>query len=344
MPTSSLIHLDFKENIPHSLMPIDLVYLWCDGADTNFSIEKRARMLEVCPSTNEENTGDSRYIQHDELRYSLRSVCRNIPWVRHIFIVTNKQRPSWLKMHPKISIIDHSEIIPRELLPTFSSPCIELFLNRIPGLSEHFLYTNDDVFFFSPLHPSDFFDSEGKPIVWLSRTDVHKMTESIALDILSDDSRHDWKKTLVRAWMCYQNSHKRKIPFYTPAHSVDAYTKTLFQKIMDTYPELQESNTNPFRTGDEISRLLFSFELIGSFSCKTSFNKKPNFWARLCNSVHPSEMISIVRPSIKKMERDLKIFTPKTFCLNNLSNESELDIHTFLEKLFPSVAPWEIYK
>jgi hypothetical protein len=31
-------------------------------------------------------------------------------------------------------------------LPTFSSPAIEANLHRIAGLSEHFLYFNDDVF------------------------------------------------------------------------------------------------------------------------------------------------------------------------------------------------------
>ena len=42
-------------------------------------------------------------------------------------------------------------------LPTFSSPAIEAHLHRIPGLSDKFLYFNDDVMFGSEVWPDDFF-------------------------------------------------------------------------------------------------------------------------------------------------------------------------------------------
>ena len=42
-------------------------------------------------------------------------------------------------------------------LPTFSSPAIESHVFRIPGLSERFLYLNDDVMFGQPIWPDDFY-------------------------------------------------------------------------------------------------------------------------------------------------------------------------------------------
>ena len=42
-------------------------------------------------------------------------------------------------------------------LPTFSSPAIESHLHRIPGLSDKFLYFNDDVMFGSEVWPDDFY-------------------------------------------------------------------------------------------------------------------------------------------------------------------------------------------
>ena len=58
---------------------------------------------------------------------------------------------------PEVRLVFHREFMPAEVLPCFSSPCIEMFLHRIPGLSERFIYANDDMFPLSPLEPDDFF-------------------------------------------------------------------------------------------------------------------------------------------------------------------------------------------
>tara|TARA_R110002050_G_scaffold150757_1_gene277697 strand:- start:234 stop:554 length:321 start_codon:yes stop_codon:yes gene_type:complete len=82
-----------------------------------------------------------------QLRYSLRSIMKFAGWVRHIYIVTNGQVPSWLDVsHPRITVVAHEEIFtdPSDL-PTFSSPAIEVHLHRIPGLSNRWIYFNDDV-------------------------------------------------------------------------------------------------------------------------------------------------------------------------------------------------------
>ena len=72
----------------------------------------------------------------NQLKYSFRSIEMYAPWIRNIFIVTNGQKPSWVKIdHPKISVISHSEIFEDETdLPTFNSMAIEVHLHKIPGL------------------------------------------------------------------------------------------------------------------------------------------------------------------------------------------------------------------
>lgn len=62
-----------------------------------------------------------------------------------------------------MKIIEHSEIIPKELLPTFNSNTIELHVHRIPDLAEHFIYINDDMYPLNDLTESDFFTEDGKP-------------------------------------------------------------------------------------------------------------------------------------------------------------------------------------
>lgn len=121
---------------------------------------------------------DSRFQDNEELRYSLRSIERFAPWVRHIFIVTNGQIPSWLNLdNPRVTLVSHKvRVHPHELvyvvilffplqeifpnhthLPSYSSPAIESHLHRIPGLAQHFIYLNDDVMFGDHVWPEDFY-------------------------------------------------------------------------------------------------------------------------------------------------------------------------------------------
>ena len=62
--------------------------------------------------------------------------------------------------HPKIKIVDHTELLPKEILPTFNSSVLDYFIYKIPDLSEHFLYANDDMFINADLSPSFFFNEE----------------------------------------------------------------------------------------------------------------------------------------------------------------------------------------
>ncbi|XP_053572958.1 N-acetylglucosamine-1-phosphotransferase subunits alpha/beta isoform X2 [Bombina bombina] len=115
----------------------------------------------------DEDISASRFEDNEELRYSLRSIEKHAPWVRHIFIVTNGQIPSWLNLdNPRITIVTHEELFMNTShLPTFSSPAIECHIHRIPGLSQKFIYMNDDVMFGTNVWPDDFYShSKGQKV------------------------------------------------------------------------------------------------------------------------------------------------------------------------------------
>ncbi|KAM9328718.1 N-acetylglucosamine-1-phosphotransferase subunits alpha/beta isoform 2-T2 [Pholidichthys leucotaenia] len=121
----------------------------------------------ISQSKQDEDVSASRFEDNEELRYSLRSVERHAPWVRHIFIVTNGQIPSWLNLdNPRVSVITHQDIfLNSSHLPTFSSPAIETHIHRIPGLSQKFIYLNDDVMFGKDVWPDDFYShSKGQKV------------------------------------------------------------------------------------------------------------------------------------------------------------------------------------
>ncbi|XP_076015050.1 N-acetylglucosamine-1-phosphotransferase subunits alpha/beta [Genypterus blacodes] len=121
----------------------------------------------ISQSKQDEDVSASRFEDNEELRYSMRSVERHAPWVRHIFIVTNGQIPSWLNLdNPRVSVVTHKDIFQNHShLPTFSSPAIETHIHRIPGLSQKFIYLNDDVMFGKDVWPDDFYShSKGQKV------------------------------------------------------------------------------------------------------------------------------------------------------------------------------------
>ncbi|KAJ8668162.1 hypothetical protein QAD02_009825 [Eretmocerus hayati] len=144
-------------------VPIDVVYTWVNGSDPQF-LDNLKKYVPVTSS----NSAPSRFSDKDELKYSLRSLEMFAPWVRKVYIVTNGQIPSWLDMdNPRVSLITHDDIfVNKSHLPTFSSPAIESHIHRIPGLSNKFLYFNDDVMLGSAVWPEDF-------ITWASGQKVY---------------------------------------------------------------------------------------------------------------------------------------------------------------------------
>ena len=95
----------------------------------------------------------------------MRSVHLFAPWVRTIHLVTAGQRPDWLAddaaLDGRVRVVDHREILPADALPTFNSQAIETALHRVPGLAEHFVYLNDDVFLGRAARPELFFSPGG---------------------------------------------------------------------------------------------------------------------------------------------------------------------------------------
>ncbi len=135
--------------------PIDFVITWVDGSDPEW---RKSRALYMQKDVDYEGNPESRYRDWGWLKYWFRAVEQYAPWVNKVYFVTCGQKPDWLNLqHEKLVFVTHQDFIPAEYLPTFNSNTIELNLWRIPGLSEHFVYFNDDVFLNRPVMPEDFF-------------------------------------------------------------------------------------------------------------------------------------------------------------------------------------------
>ncbi len=143
-------------------MTVDAVISWVDGNDPVLNATREG-YLTAEASSNEEVAAPVRYCNSGEIGYCVDSLLRFAPWIRRIYIVTDGQDPGISS--GKVEVVDHSVIFRGygECLPVFNSNSIETFLWNIPGLSEHFLFLNDDFFLVSPSSPEDFF-TDGKVI------------------------------------------------------------------------------------------------------------------------------------------------------------------------------------
>ena len=133
--------------------PIDFVITWVDGQDDVWRKQKASYS-----HTEEEDDSEERYRDWNLLQYWFRGVEEFTPWVRKIHFVTCGHLPTWLNTeHSKLHIVRHEDYIPKEFLPTFNSNVLEIYLHRIEGLTEQFVYFNDDMFFLRPMKSTDFF-------------------------------------------------------------------------------------------------------------------------------------------------------------------------------------------
>lgn len=144
---------------------MDIVLTYVDGLDPEW---QKAYAGNVGEPVNVK-----RFRDWGTLRYLFRGIDVYMPFVRNVYLVVSSesQVPSWA-VGTDLKIVLHRDIIPAEYLPTFNSATIEMFLHRIPGLDEEYIYFNDDIYPVAPCSPEDFF-VEGKicakpAVMWFS--------------------------------------------------------------------------------------------------------------------------------------------------------------------------------
>lgn len=142
-----------------------MVFTWVDGDDPGHQAKRRAYgALPRGASQPGAVPGPERWYRSvGEITASVRSVVRHLPWIRTIFVVTDAQAPpvdAHLIASGRVRVVDHAQIVPDVYRPVFGSTIIESFLHRIPGLSEVWLYDNDDLMHFGPAAPGAFLREE----------------------------------------------------------------------------------------------------------------------------------------------------------------------------------------
>ena len=142
---------------------IDFVVTWVDGGDPVWQA-KKAKYSETVDTSKKSMNSVKAYREWGTFKYWFRGVEKFAPWVNKVYLVTDNQRPDWLDIsNKKLVIVDHKDIICQDYLPVFSANPIESNLHNILGLSEQFVFFNDDMYLTAPVKPTDFFSEEGFP-------------------------------------------------------------------------------------------------------------------------------------------------------------------------------------
>lgn len=143
------------------MKPIDVVVPMVFASDKVW-LDKYAK---VCSRLGISANIDERVRSWGTEKYFFRGIDKFMPWVNtiHLILDSETQIPEWLDS-TKVHVVYHKDIIPQEFLPTFNSQTIEVWLHKIEGLSEQFIYCNDDMIACSPLKSTDFFKF-GKPVI-----------------------------------------------------------------------------------------------------------------------------------------------------------------------------------
>jgi UDP-glucose 4-epimerase len=319
----------FDEQVDDIDFDIDIVFSWVDGSEPGYLAERERYLDER--SARAPDAGVARYRQIDELRYAMRSARAYAPWIRRIHLVTDSTPPAWLDLdHPDVRIVRSADFFEAtEALPTFNSHAIEAQLHRIPDLSEHFLYSNDDMFFGRPVAPSLFFSPGG-----VSR--FVEATLRIGLGAAHPDrTGHDNAMRVNRALL--QQRFGRTITRHLE-HCAAPLRRSVLAELEAEFPgDFARTAASRFRSSTDIS---VTNSLYHYYALLTG-RAVPQTDARVR---YVETTLASTGASLRDIERHRRY---DMFCLNDgnapeISDEERVALVTaFLERYFPLPGPWE---
>ena len=185
--------------------------------------------------------------QGDFFRFFFRGIEKYTSWIGTVYLLvqSESQVPAWID-RDKVKVVLHEQFIPAEFLPTFNSTTIEMFLWNIPGLSEKFVYANDDFFITNTIRKECIFD------------DIYSVTEVYKVTRLSDG-------------IMYQNHvdnsykeiyHNLQPEVVTVGHTIRPYFKSDMKECYDRHKEAIHKSISRFREKKNFNVYLFTFDLM----------------------------------------------------------------------------------
>jgi hypothetical protein len=308
--------------------PIDAVITWVDMTDPIW-LEKYQQAMGV---TGSEEISKARYRSFRELWFSVESLKKFCSWIRNIYIVTDGQVPDFINFEkseketiPNVILIDHDQILgPDCCRPTFKSTSIESYLYRIEGLSEVFLYLNDDMSVGKKIRRDTLIDpKDGIPWVELGVKNLNLVKASRTGLFL----KKPWERHIFNAAGLIVKKFGRN-PNLTYIHQMTVVRKSCCELAWQLFPKaLVASVTTPTRKPNlkTISFIPLS-QYLGILYGKLKFRNTMNI------SKNPHQKVFLGHQQMRNREITQKSLNrilksqPHLICINSV-NEDNCEIY-----------------
>jgi len=316
--------------------PVDAVVLWVDGNDAVLT-EKRNNWLQKEGKTSSHSGAlPTRFASKNEIRYCVLSILIFAPFVRNIFIVTDGQDPNlyeevetyFPEKSGTLKIVDHKEIFRgfEQYLPNFNASSIHTLIWKIEGLSDNFIYFNDDMILIRETKQEDWVINN-RPLLrgeWRFPP-YKKLAGNYFKTLINKNLRNNpgyqprisfyirqWKAAYLLGW---------RIRYYYHCHTPHSLNRRSLEKFFSENMDLLEKNISyRFRDQDQFitSSLAYHLEIMDG-------NRQ---FAKL-NLVyfHPYYSDNRLKRKIRRCENDSGI---KSICVQSLDMIS-IDVQ---EKIF----------
>ena len=301
-------------------MDIDLILPYVDNKEYNWVETHRT----FCLKNNLEYIENPvRFRSWNNLHFLFRGIEKNMPWIRNVYLIVSsmEQVPEWVNSN-NVKIVLHRDIIPPKFLPTFNSTTIEMFLKNIVGLSEYFLYANDDTFPILPLSPTDFFDKNGNPVLSVSKKEKN---------LSSQFRRVEWNcQSIVQQDTCFKIPDKT---MYKIAHNIIPMRKTTLIEVYKRHKKEIENSISPFREAKNLNQYIYTYYQFFSGNYSEQKEKIMKYF-------------EISKENLPLILRELNTKNFKIVCLNDVKSdipfeELKFKINTKLNEIYPNQSIYE---
>ena len=333
-------------------MEIDFVVTWVDNNDPKWQEDLRqAKNIDG-------DSRDSRYREWGTLKYLFRGFKEFTPWVNKIYFVTYGHLPSWLNTnHPKLVIVKHEEFMEKENLPVFNINPIEINFHNIKGLSEHFVYFNDDTFVTAPITKERFFKN-GLPVNSAISHIMHvgEIAHIVSNDLAILNKHFDKRKVIfnnLSKWFSFGYGLQvwrtlLLLPFkpftgFYNYHHPQPFLKSTYVEVWEKEPELMNQvSRSKFRSSQDINQYLFRYWQLAKGQFYPSTFKQDYKKSKYIEVSNYKDAQEVAKDIISKK---FELYCPNDNLVNVDDNEylqsTEIIIEAF-ERILPNKSKFEM--
>lgn len=255
-----------------------------------------------------QDLNEKRFRSYGVLDLQIKMIRKYMSYINNIFVIVSdeSQVPGTLDLN-SCKIVYHRDIIPEKYLPCFNSCTIEMFMYRIPGLDEEFIYFNDDIFVINYINKEYFF-KDGKPCLQFEIKDYSYNETEIYKTNLFNSTKEISK--LLRSEKKFDGKYIKM------AHSCRPFLKSTCEKVFNKLNFRLISSLTRTRHSKNFNATIFNDY---DYMSLNYVNQYPNY-----TYIESCGLIDKIIDAVNKKETPI-------ICIND--NDDYIDFDEFKETL-----------